>query len=87
MSEVIEKATQAKTAAFRLRKLSAAQKTEMLRAMAQGLEQSAATIIAANEKDCARGLAAKMSVSLIDRLRLDQKRIIAMAEGLRAVAD
>ena len=87
MSEVIEKATRAKAAAFELRKLSAVQKQNLLHAMGETLLTHTAEIIAANALDLERGKAAGMSVSLQDRLRLDAPRILGMAQGLRAVAD
>lgn len=86
MSEVQKKASSAQDAAFILRKISSAQKTALLLAMAEGLEKSKAEILTANAQDCERGLAAKMSTSLLDRLRLTESRIKGMAEGLRVVA-
>lgn len=87
MSEVQKKANRAKLAAFDLQKLAAAQKTTLIKSMAEALEQSSAQILAANELDCARGLAEKMSAALVDRLRLNTQRIADMAKGLRIVAD
>ena len=64
----------------------AEKKTAALLAMADSLLESAADILAANraDMDAARGT---MSDVMLDRLYLDEKRIAAMAEGVRQVAD
>ena len=56
-----------------------------LLAMADALETHAAEILSANAKDVEN---AKNTLSpvMIDRLRLDEKRIFAMAQGIREVA-
>ena len=61
-------------------------KHRALLAMAFALEQASGEILAANAKDVA---AARGTVSdvMIDRLSLDLRRIKAMAEGIRSVAD
>ena len=61
-------------------------KNALLRAMADSLERNTARILAENEKDmeAARGT---ISQVMLDRLLLDEDRIKAMAEGIRAVAE
>jgi len=85
MSEVKEKATAAKQASPLLAKLSTAQKNEALDRMADGLIARAAEIILANEEDMERGRRNGTSDSLLDRLKLNEARIAAMAEGLRQI--
>jgi len=77
---------QAKIASRQLAKLSSDQKNRCLLAMADGLVNSVAELKAANAKDMEAGKAASLSSALLDRLLLDDKRIGAMAKGLREVA-
>ena len=62
------------------------EKDTALTAMADALEASVDTIHAANAEDMARGAAAGLSAALMDRLKLDDKRVQAMADGIRAIA-
>ena len=75
----------AKAAASGLSILSPEQKNTALLAMADALEENVATILAANAVDVenAKG---KLPDVMIDRLRLDEKRIAGMAKGIREVA-
>jgi glutamate-5-semialdehyde dehydrogenase len=79
-------ASQAKTASRLLSLLSAAEKNFCLLAMAGALEQNRADIQEANAQDMQAGAAAGLSTAMLDRLRLDDKRVAAMAQGLREVA-
>jgi glutamate-5-semialdehyde dehydrogenase len=54
--------------------------------MAQGLTEDAAAILAANDRDVQAAAAAGTPHHLVDRLRLDDSRLAAMAQGLRSVA-
>ena len=65
--------------------LTTEQKNTAIMLCADALCENAAEILAANAKDVenARG---KISEVMIDRLRLDETRISAMADGMRAVA-
>ncbi len=62
------------------------EKNRALLAIAEGLLDEQAAILEANERDCANGLEAGLSTSLVDRLRLDSARIEAICEGVRQVA-
>ena len=62
-------------------------KDAALRAAADRLEADAADILAANLDDLARGRADGMATGVLDRLRLDEGRVVGMASGLRQVAD
>ncbi len=61
-------------------------KNAALRAAADRLTLHAASILAANGIDVARAEAARIGPTVIDRLRLTDARIEAMANGLRSVA-
>ncbi|SEB63003.1 glutamate-5-semialdehyde dehydrogenase [Paenibacillus sp. GP183] len=87
MSEVIEKAKLAKHATRILGNLTTEQKNEALLLMADALMTEQASIIQANRLDLQSGRDKGTSSSLLDRLALDEKRIEAMAEGLRQIAD
>lgn len=84
--QMTQLAKQAKAASRQLATLSTPQKNTCLLAMAGALEQNSPAIKAANELDMAA--AAKMGISsaMLDRLKLDDKRIAGMARGLREVA-
>jgi glutamate-5-semialdehyde dehydrogenase len=63
-----------------------ATKAAALKAAARALRASEATILAANAEDVAKGEANGLSAALIDRLKLDAKRLEGVAAGLEAVA-
>ncbi len=75
----------AKNAESGLALLSTEIKNAALLKMADDLEKNAEEILSANAKDIenAKGRIAEV---MIDRLRLDEKRIAAMAQGIREVA-
>lgn len=66
--------------------LTSDDKARVLEAIAVALEQSAPRIIEANALDITRGQADGIGDSLIDRLRLDEKRVAALASAVRDVA-
>ncbi len=79
-------AQQAKAASRELSRLATADKNACLLAMADALEQNAAAIKEANARDMEVGANLGLSSAMLDRLKLDDKRIAAMAKGLREVA-
>jgi glutamate-5-semialdehyde dehydrogenase len=79
-------AVQARAASRELAKLSTGQKNACLLAMATALEQSSPSIQEANQLDMRQAAEAGLSQAMLDRLKLDEKRIAAMARGLREVA-
>ncbi len=64
--------------------LSTAKKNAVLSRMADALEEGAAEILAANAIDL-RNAKGVLPDVMLDRLRLDEKRIIGMANGIRDV--
>ena len=79
-------AKQAKAASRELAKLTTAEKNACLLAMATALEQNADAIKQANAVDMEFGASHGLSAAMLDRLKLDDKRISGMAKGLREVA-
>jgi glutamate-5-semialdehyde dehydrogenase len=79
-------ARQAKAASRELAKLTTREKNDCLLGMADALEKNAEPIIAANAPDMEAGANRGLSSAMLDRLKLDDKRISAMAKGLREVA-
>ena len=77
---------QARAAAHRLAQLSSEEKNTILRAMASAIREAAPDLIAANELDLAAGKEKGLSSAMLDRLKLDEKRIEAMAAGIDEVA-
>lgn len=84
--QMLQLARQAKNAARGLAKLGTAEKNRCLEAMARALEQGTEALQGANQRDMAAAQTAGLSSAMLDRLRLDEKRIGAMAKGLRDVA-
>jgi glutamate-5-semialdehyde dehydrogenase len=76
----------AKGAARQLALLTTTEKDDCLRAMAEALEQQAGSLKEANALDLETAAEMGLSRAMLDRLRLDDRRIAGMAEGLRQVA-
>jgi glutamate-5-semialdehyde dehydrogenase len=53
---------------------------------AQAIRRSTERILAANRKDCDAGRAKELNAALLDRLALDEARVVAMARGLDEIA-
>jgi glutamate-5-semialdehyde dehydrogenase len=86
LDQMTEIGRRAKAAARALTTLTTAQKNDCLLAMAEAIEKERDAIQAANAKDMAAGEQNGLSPALLDRLKLDDKRIAGMATGLREVA-
>jgi len=76
----------ARAAASELATVSADAKRAALEAAADAVWQARATILDANARDLAAARDKGLSPAMMDRLALDEGRIAAIAEGLRAVA-
>ena len=70
-----------------LARLSDADKARGLRAAAQALRHAEADILAANARDVAAGEANGLTDAMLDRLRLDPKRLAGIADAVAQVAD
>jgi glutamate-5-semialdehyde dehydrogenase len=84
--QVRDVARRAKQAAADLAPLSSGIKDAALEAIARALVARTPEIIAANAEDVRRGREAGLTASFIDRLRLDERRIAAIADAVRQVA-
>ncbi len=85
--QMTELARQAKAAARQLAKLTAADKDMCLLAMADALERNAQAIQQANAIDMEAASRWGLSAPMLDRLKLDEKRIAGMAKAIREVAN
>lgn len=83
---MIELARGAKDASRRLARLDTETKNRCLEAMAQGIEGARERLTSANAADMEGAAKSGLSAAMLDRLRLDEKRIGSMARGLREVA-
>ncbi len=87
MSEITEIGTKARAAAGALVGLSTEQKNNILLAMAEELDASREKIKAANAIDLKEGREAKLGSALMDRLELTDKRLDAMIQGVKEIAE
>ena len=76
----------ARSAANTLRLASPRQRAEAINAMAEQVRIALPEILAANNKDMQGGAHKGLSGAMLDRLKLDEIRVRAMADGLEAVA-
>ncbi|NYT41515.1 glutamate-5-semialdehyde dehydrogenase [Sphingomonas sp. R-74633] len=83
---VAQMARRARSAAVQLAAMPTAAKARALRAAAAAIRADAVSIQAANAEDMAAAEANGLSGALLDRLKLDEKRIESMAAGVEAVA-
>jgi len=79
-------ADSARKAARTLSVATSAERKAALLAVADAIEAQSEQIISANEKDMARGRAANLNSSLLDRLLLTPERVKGIADGARQVA-
>ena len=85
--QILDFGRRARAAARQLRVCTTAQKNAGILAMAEELVAAESAILAANAEDLARANAAGLSGAMLERLALDPKRLAAMADGVRQVAD
>ena len=85
-NKITKMGSDALTASRALANLTTDQKNKILLAMADGILSDADQIISANAIDLDNAVNNNLTNSMIDRLRLDQKRIEAIADGIRQVA-
>ncbi|HMP83471.1 MAG TPA: glutamate-5-semialdehyde dehydrogenase [Verrucomicrobiota bacterium] len=84
--QMTQLARQARAASRELAKLTTAEKNACLLAMAGALEKNADALKQANDVDMETGAKMGLTSAMLDRLKLDDKRISGMANGLREVA-
>ena len=86
MNEILDICKRAKAACGELLRLGSKAKFEILNAVADELLAQKDAIKAANAKDLTNGERSGLNAALLDRLRLTDARIEAMAQGVREVA-
>ena len=85
-SEILSIGQRARHAARALARLTTAQKNAGLLAMADALKRHSLAILDASASDFAAARDKGLSGAMLDRLRLDETRLAAMASGVRDVA-
>jgi len=83
---IVEKAERAKNASKKLGLLPTAIKNLALLKIAENILKNSDKIISENQKDVKNAEKQKLSSALIDRLKLNEKRIYSMADGLKQIA-
>lgn len=87
MNKVLAKGKKAKEIARELVLKSTSQKNEALAAIAERLIVETAYILEENKRDIEEGKAKGFSDSLLDRLMLNEQRIIDMTEGIKQLIE
>ena len=85
--DLFEKALKVKRASEKLRNLSARKKNEALMSIRESLERNKFKILEANDKDVKRARESGIKESLIDRLRLNEKRVDGMLKMIDTVVN
>lgn len=81
----LDKLARARSASRSLATATTAQKNAALSAIADAIEGAIPQIVAANELDLARGREQQIGEGLLDRLLLDEARLIGLANSVRDV--
>ena len=79
-------ARKAKAASVELRSVKADAKNLALERIARAIDGNRAAVLEANAKDCENGLKSGLSSAVLDRLRLDGKRIDGIVRAVKEVA-
>src|SRR5258706_6298173 len=85
-AEMVAMGRAERDAAAALREASTAQKNKALLAAADAIRAAQLQILAANEEDMKGGAARNLTPALMDRLKLDAKRVEATAQAVADVA-
>ena len=84
---MLDMGKRARAAAQPLMLATAGEKFAALTAMANAIIRNMDSILSANAIDMENGQEAGLTPAILDRLRLDENRIRAMADGIRAIGD
>ncbi|MBO1513381.1 glutamate-5-semialdehyde dehydrogenase [Metabacillus bambusae] len=87
MSEVLQKGKAAKNASFMMVGISTEEKNDALAKIADQLLVDQEFILEENQKDLEAGRKNGLSESVLDRIMLNEKRILDMAEAIRLLID
>ena len=85
-AELLQRAGAVRLAAVELGQTRDGERAQALEAMANGLSESAASIVAANQEDLERSAAEGLAPALMARLKLNDTKLEAAIAGLRKVA-
>jgi glutamate-5-semialdehyde dehydrogenase len=83
---IAELARRARAASRQVARCGPARRQAVLLGMAAAVEREGNAILAANARDVEAAAAAGLAPAMIDRLRLDERRLLAMSSSLREVA-
>jgi len=86
-NRLIEQASLAKKASLSLRNVPEEKRNAVLKRFAELLEQQEEVILEANEEDMRMAEASGTRTNMLDRLKLDEKRMASIREGILQVAD
>ncbi|KQX68896.1 gamma-glutamyl phosphate reductase [Angustibacter sp. Root456] len=84
--QVLAACRAAREASRAVRPLTRAAKDALLLAMADALVAATSDVVAANAADLERGRQSGLTAGLLDRLRLDDARVVGVADALRELA-
>lgn len=87
MSYIKEMGKRAKAASYEIQKMSAKNKNKVLKSIAKGLIDSKEKIFKANGQDVQRAKDNNLDEALVDRLVINEKRLLSMARGLERMAN
>ncbi|HLE10953.1 MAG: glutamate-5-semialdehyde dehydrogenase [Bdellovibrionales bacterium RIFOXYD12_FULL_39_22] len=85
--DILQLAKKAKEAENKLRHFSSQNKTEAILSIAAHLQQRLGEIIAANKQDIETAQANNLSSAMIDRLTLNEQRVMAMINSAKEIAN
>ncbi len=85
-TQALQLAAAAREAAPAIARANSGQKNGALAVLAKKLISNAASILKANEKDLKEGQKAGLTAAMLDRLKIDQKRLEAMVTGVQQIA-
>jgi glutamate-5-semialdehyde dehydrogenase len=83
---VLELGKSARSAGYELAALDDAKRSAAVRKMAEGLRANVKGLLEANAKDVDAAVKAEMAPALVARLKLDEKKVAAMAAGVEQIA-
>lgn len=86
MSYIEEMGKKAKAASLEIQKMSAKDKNIILKSIAKGLIDSKEEIFESNSRDVRRAKKNNLDEALVDRLVINEKRLLSMAKGLERMA-
>lgn len=87
MSEVNSRGKAAKTASYQLVSATTEEKNAALLLIAEQIVEDQAAIITANEKDLENGKKAGLDQSVLDRIMLNEERIVAMSKAIKLLVE